>query len=130
MKPINELLNHSPLAIDLESLDWLPHQRVCEILGKGSYWAKGKIHDGKWIEGEQFVRDPDGQIWVSIKGVKSWLLTNFQQASGPTDQVLKLDSLGKENGTSRSGRGNQQKPISGRQPVYELSSRTKLGSKH
>ncbi|MCL1479925.1 hypothetical protein MIH18_05900 [Marinobacter sp. M3C] len=130
MNSINEVLNNSPITIDLESLDWLPHQRVCEILGKGSHWAKGKIREGKWKAGEQFVRDPDGQIWVSIKGVKTWLLGNFPQASVPTDQVLKFDLLGKGSGTSRSGRGNQPKQTSGRQPVYELSSRAKPSSKH
>ena len=130
MNSINEILNSSPISIDFESLDWLPHKTVCQLYGKGPYWAKGKIHEGKWVEGEQFARDPDGQIWVSIKGVKKWLLRNFQQVSAPMDQVLKFDSRGKEKGSSRSGRGNQPKQTSGRQPIYELSLRTKPGSKH
>jgi len=130
MNSINEILNSYPISVDIESLDWLPHKIVCQLYGKGPHWAKGKIHEGKWVEGEQFARDPDGQIWVSIKGVKTWLLRNFQPASDHTDQVLKFDSRGKEKGMSQSGRGNQRKQISGRQPVYELSSRTKPGSKH
>tara|TARA_R110002096_G_C14403482_1_gene707637 strand:+ start:473 stop:865 length:393 start_codon:yes stop_codon:yes gene_type:complete len=130
MSSINEVLNNSSITIDLESLDWLPHGRVCEIFGKKPLWAKGKIRAGKWKSGEQFIHDPDGQIWVSIKGVKTWLLRNFQQASAPTDQALKFDSRGKEKGSSRSGRGNQPKQTSGRLPIYELSLRTKPSSKH
>ena len=33
-----------------------------------------KVEEGKWIEGEQFVRSPDGGIFVSQKGFLKWLL--------------------------------------------------------
>lgn len=130
MNGINDFINDSSIIIDLESFDWLPHQRVCEILGKGPHWAKGKIKDGKWTEGLQYVRDPDGQIWVSIKGVKSWLLKNFLPASDLMDQALKFDSHGKANAMSQSGRGSRRNSISVRQPVYELSSRPKRSTEH
>lgn len=32
-----------------------------------------KIEDGKWVEGQQYHRDPDGQIWVDVKGAMAWV---------------------------------------------------------
>jgi hypothetical protein len=32
-----------------------------------------KIEDGKWLEGREYHRDPDGNIWVDIKGVMRWV---------------------------------------------------------
>ncbi|WDD92826.1 excisionase [Burkholderia sp. FERM BP-3421] len=31
-----------------------------------------KIEDGKWIEGKEFRRSPDGGIFISIKGYQQW----------------------------------------------------------
>lgn len=32
-----------------------------------------KIEDGKWIEGREFRRSPDGGIFVSIEGYRKWV---------------------------------------------------------
>lgn len=32
-----------------------------------------KIEDGKWIEGREFHRDPDGNIWLDQKGIMRWV---------------------------------------------------------
>ena len=32
-----------------------------------------KIEDGVWVEGREYRRAPDGHIFVSIKGVSSWV---------------------------------------------------------
>ena len=32
-----------------------------------------KIEDGKWIEGKEYRRSPDGGIFVSIEGFAQWL---------------------------------------------------------
>lgn len=32
-----------------------------------------KIEDGKWVEGKEYRRSPDGGIFVSIEGFKQWL---------------------------------------------------------
>lgn len=32
-----------------------------------------KIEDGKWIEGREFRRSPDGGIFVSIAGYQKWV---------------------------------------------------------
>lgn len=32
-----------------------------------------KIEDGKWLEGREFRRSPDGGIFVSIMGYAKWV---------------------------------------------------------
>lgn len=32
-----------------------------------------KIEDGKWLEGREYRRGPDGHIWVSIRGFERWV---------------------------------------------------------
>ena len=32
-----------------------------------------KIEDGKWIEGREFRRSPDGGIFISILGYSKWV---------------------------------------------------------
>ncbi len=32
-----------------------------------------KIEDGKWLEGREYRRSPDGGIFISIKGYSTWV---------------------------------------------------------
>jgi hypothetical protein len=32
-----------------------------------------KIEEGKWLEGREYRRSPDGGIFISIKGYASWV---------------------------------------------------------
>lgn len=32
-----------------------------------------KIASGKWVEGRQYRRSPDGEIYISVKGVTAWI---------------------------------------------------------
>lgn len=34
---------------------------------------RGKIREGKWIEGQEFVRAPDGGVFISIRGFERWV---------------------------------------------------------
>jgi hypothetical protein len=34
-----------------------------------------KIQDGKWIEGREYHRDPDGNVWVDVPGVMRWVVS-------------------------------------------------------
>lgn len=31
-----------------------------------------KIEDGKWMEGCEYHRDPEGGIWLDVKGITTW----------------------------------------------------------
>lgn len=43
------------------------------ITGLTEKAIRRKIDDGKWIEGREFRRSPDGGIFVSIMGYKRWV---------------------------------------------------------
>lgn len=32
-----------------------------------------KIEEGKWLEGKEYHRDPDGGIWIDVKGAMRWV---------------------------------------------------------
>lgn len=32
-----------------------------------------KIHRGRWRDGKEYQRDPDGRIWISLSGVEAWI---------------------------------------------------------
>lgn len=32
-----------------------------------------KIEDGKWVEGREFCRSPDGGVFVSMRGYERWV---------------------------------------------------------
>lgn len=34
---------------------------------------RGKIREGKWTEGREFVRSPDGGIFISLQGFERWV---------------------------------------------------------
>lgn len=37
-----------------------------------------KMEDGKWIEGREYRRSPDGGIFISIKGFTSWVEADLE----------------------------------------------------
>ena len=43
------------------------------ITGLTEKAIRRKIEDGKWIEGREFLRSPDGGIFISLKGYQQWL---------------------------------------------------------
>jgi len=32
-----------------------------------------KISEGKWVEGREFRRSPDGGVFISLKGYQKWV---------------------------------------------------------
>lgn len=45
------------------------------ITGLSEKAIRRKIEDGKWIEGREFRRSPDGGIFISVKGFIKWVET-------------------------------------------------------
>jgi hypothetical protein len=43
------------------------------ITGLSEKAIRRKIEDGKWIEDREFVRSPDGTIFISLKGFERWV---------------------------------------------------------
>lgn len=43
------------------------------ITGLTQKAMRRKIEDGKWVEGKEYRRSPDGGIFISIKGYQQWV---------------------------------------------------------
>ena len=43
------------------------------ITGLTEKAIRRKIEDGKWIEGREYRRSPDGMLFISIKGYVQWI---------------------------------------------------------
>jgi hypothetical protein len=59
------------------TLHLAPRARLNETtamsLGMTDKAIRRKIEDGKWIEGREYHRDPDGNIWLDFKGIMRWV---------------------------------------------------------
>jgi hypothetical protein len=43
------------------------------ITGLSEKAIRRKIEDGKWLDGREYRRSPDGGVFISIKGYSSWV---------------------------------------------------------
>lgn len=43
------------------------------VTGLSEKAIRRKIEDGKWLDGREYRRSPDGGIFISIKGYSSWV---------------------------------------------------------
>lgn len=53
-----------------------PYVRIKLFAVMSGYTVKAiekKIEAGKWIEGREFRRAPDGSIFISVQGVTRWI---------------------------------------------------------
>ncbi|WP_081058450.1 excisionase [Burkholderia thailandensis] len=46
---------------------------AARVTGLTEKAIRRKIEDGKWLEGREFRRSPDGGIFISIKGYQQWV---------------------------------------------------------
>jgi hypothetical protein len=35
--------------------------------------CRRKMEEGKWVAGVHYHRDPDGNIWLDVKGIMQWV---------------------------------------------------------
>jgi len=43
------------------------------LTGLSEKSIRRKIEEGKWLDGREYRRSPDGGIFISIKGYSQWL---------------------------------------------------------
>lgn len=46
---------------------------AAKVLGLTEKAIRRKIEDGIWREGSEYVRGPDGRIYIDLRGVSRWL---------------------------------------------------------
>ena len=45
----------------------------CNLVGITEKAARKKIEDGVWLIGRQYRKDPQGRLWIDIRGVEKWV---------------------------------------------------------
>ncbi len=43
------------------------------ITGLTEKAIRRKIEEGKWVEGREYRRSPDGGVFISVKGYQQWV---------------------------------------------------------
>ena len=46
---------------------------AAQITGLSEKAIRRKIETGVWLEGRQYLRGPDGRIYISVKGYAQWV---------------------------------------------------------
>jgi hypothetical protein len=46
---------------------------AARLTGLSEKAIRRKIEDGKWLEGREFRRSPDGGIFISLRGYEQWV---------------------------------------------------------
>lgn len=71
----SDLEHHSPDTIvrTLVQLRWMLIPVFCELTGYSDKAVRRKIQDGKWIEGKEYRRAPDGHITMDIQAYYRWV---------------------------------------------------------
>lgn len=63
---------HDP-AIQVAPAPYVTVELAAKITGLTEKAIRRKIEDGKWLEGREYRRSPDGGIFISIKGFQQWV---------------------------------------------------------
>jgi NaMN:DMB phosphoribosyltransferase len=65
--------NTTPAAVILQSADYVTIRTAASMTGLSEKAIRRKIEEGKWVEGREYRRSPDGGIFVSIRGFARWV---------------------------------------------------------
>ncbi len=52
--------------------------RFCELSGYTEEAVKAKRRDGKWIEGQVWIKAPDGRILIDLEGYEAWAVSGYR----------------------------------------------------
>ena len=58
---------------EVETFDYVTIELAATLSGLTVKAIQRKVQDGKWLEGKEWIRAPDGHIMISRQGVKSWV---------------------------------------------------------
>lgn len=60
-------------TIQLAPAPYITIPLAAVVTGLSEKAIRRKIEDGKWLDGREYRRSPDGGIFISIKGYSSWV---------------------------------------------------------
>ncbi len=63
----------APRAATLQPAPYVTIALAATITGLSEKAIRRKIEDGKWLEGREYMRSPDGGIFISMRGFTRWV---------------------------------------------------------
>jgi hypothetical protein len=60
-------------AVQVTPAPYVTIPLAAAITGLTEKAIRRKIEDGKWLEGREFRRSPDGGIFISLRGYQQWV---------------------------------------------------------
>lgn len=64
------------VTIQVAAAPYVTVALAATITGLTAKAIRRKIEDGKWIDGREYRRSPDGGIFISLKGYQQWVEKN------------------------------------------------------
>jgi len=62
-----------PAAIRVTPAPYVTVSLAAAITGLTEKAIRRKIEEGKWVEGREFRRSPDGGVFISVTGFTRWV---------------------------------------------------------
>jgi hypothetical protein len=59
--------------VSVTSAPYITVALAATITGLSEKAIRRKMQDGKWLEGREYRKSPDGGIFISIKGYVDWI---------------------------------------------------------
>lgn len=69
----------SALVYFILMLRWLTIEKFSAESGYTADAIRSKIKRGDWLEGQVFVKAPDGRILVSTEGYEAWVISQVSE---------------------------------------------------
>lgn len=63
----------SEAVVQISTAPYVTIPLAATVTGLSEKAIRRKIEDGKWIEGREYRRSPDGHIFISIRGFEKWV---------------------------------------------------------
>lgn len=60
-------------SVSVKPADYVTVKLASAITGLTDKAIRRKIEEGKWLEGREWHRSPDGGIFISMKGYSAWV---------------------------------------------------------
>lgn len=70
---MNQAAIESTSAVQISPAPYVTIPLAAAITGLSPKAIRRKIEDGKWIEGREVLRSPDGGVFISMKGYQQWV---------------------------------------------------------
>lgn len=64
----------------IQSAPYVTVKMAAMMTGLTTKAIYNKISEGKWVEGREYRRSPDGGIFISIKGFVAWVESRAKSA--------------------------------------------------